>query len=367
MPWIPIYIIPNVNLEVAIEARGICIAPAQDERVALLRYSAPNFDTLLERFSTNFGEYFTPAILLISDDTPERLRSVDILASFRDALVASTVPLSRSWAMNRGRAGGLMFSEYLDIYPWNLDRNNEHMICSTPAAGGLHEVSAFHGQSSPALFRQSLRDIDIDWPILNGILPRWNKWAHDADSDWGQTALFRSLNMANAAARMPGGRDMTLYDIGRQVGLWISALEILVHPGGNGRADSKKVRRLLQSGQVDSEFLRSQDLRHSGGDDQFVSPLEYLCLELYRVRNSFLHGNPVSQTDLVLPATGMSIYNYAAPLYRLALTSFLRIDFTEPAPDEHDEIAAESWARRKSQHTMTRYAVETALRTAFPA
>lgn len=366
MSWLPIYFLPNVKLEVAIEACSICLAPAHDERVTYERSATPNFDALLRRFSTNFGEHFTPAVLFIKEDAPEALRSVDILAGFRDALVASTVPLSRSWAMDRRQPRGLMFSEYLDIYPWNLDKNNEYMICSTPAAGGLHEVSAFHGQSSPALFRQSLNAFDIDWPVLDAILPRWNTWAISPNNDWSQTALFRSLNMANAAARMPGGRDITLHDIGRQVALWISAFEILVHPGGSGRANSRKVRELLQSGSVGKESLRTRSLNHKDGGDRTVSPLEFLCLELYRVRNAFLHGNPVSPADLILPISGKSIYNYAAPLYRSALASFLKIDFTEPTPNESDQIAVERWARRSSQHSMTRYAIEAALLTAFP-
>ncbi len=366
MSWQPIYILPNVNLELAINAESICLAPAQDERVSVARSAAPKFEMFLNRFSSNFGERFTPAILLIRNDAPERLRSVDILASFRDSLVASTVPLSRSWAMDRRRSNGLMFSEYFDIYPWNLDVNNEYLICNTPAAGGLHEVTAFHGQSSPTLFRQSLGSIDIDWPVLEAVLPRWNKWSQNIHNEWEQTALFRSLNMANAAARMPGGRDMTLHDIGRQIALWISAFEILAHPGEGGKVNSKKVRQILQSGSVSDEFLQTQSLNHRNERDRLVSPLEYLCLELYGVRNAFLHGNPVSPADLILPATEKSIYNYAAPLYRMALVSFLKIEFTDPVPDESDHAAIEVWVRKSSQHKMTRYAVESALRTAFP-
>ena len=39
--------------------------------------------------------------------------------------------------------------------------------------------------------------------------------------------LFRSLNMANAAALLPAGADATMLDIGRSVALWSSAFEIL--------------------------------------------------------------------------------------------------------------------------------------------
>jgi hypothetical protein len=36
-----------------------------------------------------------------------------------------------------------------------------------------------------------------------------------------------------------------MYDWGRVVSLWVSAFEILVHPGGNGRADEAKVLNML--------------------------------------------------------------------------------------------------------------------------
>jgi hypothetical protein len=39
--------------------------------------------------------------------------------------------------------------------------------------------------------------------------------------------LFRSLNMANAAAKLPAGADTNLYDVVRSAALWASAFEIL--------------------------------------------------------------------------------------------------------------------------------------------
>lgn len=59
---------------------------------------------------------------------------------------------------------------------------------------------------------------------------------------WDDVALTRSLNMAYHASLLPAGTDTTFYDVGRIVSLWVSAFEILVHPGGNGQASQAKTR-----------------------------------------------------------------------------------------------------------------------------
>lgn len=62
------------------------------------------------------------------------------------------------------------------------------------------------------------------------LLKRCERWewyfANDSPSIEDER-LFRSLNMANAAAMLPAGADAKLYDIVRSVALWASAFETL--------------------------------------------------------------------------------------------------------------------------------------------
>ena len=58
----------------------------------------------------------------------------------------------------------------------------------------------------------------------------------------------------------------------------------------------------------------------------------WLYQTLYECRSKFLHGNPAKRTDLILPISGRSIFQYAAPLYRLALTAFLPLTYDKPIP-----------------------------------
>jgi hypothetical protein len=65
----------------------------------------------------------------------------------------------------------------------------------------------------------------------------------------------------------------------------------------------------------------------------------WLYQVLYECRNDFLHGNPVERSNLVLVTPQRSIFEYAAPLYRVALTAFLPLAYNTPMPSAHDANA----------------------------
>jgi hypothetical protein len=71
--------------------------------------------------------------------------------------------------------------------------------------------------------------MDVDTPLLNALLERWRVRYGTKRPQWSDRALFRSLNMAAAASKMPAGVDLTTFSIGRNIGLWVSAFEILTH------------------------------------------------------------------------------------------------------------------------------------------
>lgn len=47
--------------------------------------------------------------------------------------------------------------------------------------------------------------------------------------------------------------------------------------------------------------------------------------EIYRVRNDFLHGNPVNAKSLTVKRSGRNLFSHAGILYRMALSGFLDI------------------------------------------
>ncbi|MER9473673.1 hypothetical protein [Mesorhizobium sp. M0520] len=337
--WTPIFVLPNIPLETAIGCDIAALAPAHDRRVGALKRAHPTFRRFLNRFADNFGAKFEPSVLLVHTDAPSVYREVGALASFRDLIALATVTRSRALELRHPRGLRILFGEAFAIYPWMPDRHYEDLIGSTPAILGTHEVARFKGQSSPAVFRTQLGDGDVDQPLLAALMERWRRRYAASDPAWEDVALMRSLNTAYQASLLPAGTDTTFYDVGRIVSLWVSAFEILVHPGGNGQANRDKVFDLIE--RTPWEIPASGRLIHdTGGKTKVKRTLaSWLYQALYECRNDFLHGNPVERSKLVLETPQRTIFEYAAPLYRLALTSFLPPTFPAEMPSADDANA----------------------------
>lgn len=337
--WKPIFVLPNIPLLAPIGCDITVLAPAHDPRVTTLKRAHPTFRRFLGRFSDNFGAKFEPTLLLVRADAPAAFLEVTTLASFRDLIAISAVAYNRALELRHPRGHRVMFGEAFAIYPWMLDKHFEDVIGSTPAILGTHEVAMFKGQSSPTLFRTGLDAGDLDQPLLAALLRRWQQRYQAPEPDWTDIALFRSLNMAYHASLLPAATDTTFYDVGRLVSLWVSAFEILVHPGGNGQANRDKVFELIEK--TPWELQASADRAHdTGGKTKVKRTLaSWLYQALYDCRNNFLHGNPVERADLVLPVSGRTVFEYAAPLYRLALTTFLPLTHDTPMPSSSDSQA----------------------------
>lgn len=362
--WEPIFVLPNIPLKESIGCNVAALAPASDSRVETLCDTYPTFQQFLNRFSDNFGKTFEPTVFIVHAEAPAGVRDISALASFRDLIAISTIGYNRARELRHPRGPSVLFGEAFTIYPWMLDRDYEYVVGRTPAISGLHEVQKFRGQSSPALFRTTLGQRDIDEPLLDALLLRWHRRYGGSEPDWADTALFRSLNMAYNASLLPAGIDATFYDVGRVISLWISAFEILIHPGGSGQANCDKVFDLIEktpwvlrrSGVLDYE---------TGGKSKVKRTLaSWLYQKLYECRNNFLHGNPVERQNLILSGSGRRMFDYAAPLYRIALTSFLSLAPKIPMPETSDGDAMDAFIERSTTLKHAQKTFEEAIHTA---
>ncbi|RST86394.1 hypothetical protein EJC49_10420 [Aquibium carbonis] len=362
--WTPVFVLPNIPLDVAIGCEIAALAPANDPRVAALKRAYPSFRRFLNRFADNFGEKFEPSVLILDAAAPPLFRDVTALASFRDLIALSAVTHGRAQELRHPRGHRVLFGEAFAIYPWMLDRHYEDVIGSTPAILGTHELSRFKGQSSPALFRTSLGKTDIDQPLLAALMARWRRRYEAAEPAWEDVALMRSLNMAYQASLLPAGTDTTFYDVGRVVSLWVSAFEILVHPGGSGQANRDKVFEMIERTPW-AETESSQLVHDTGGKTKVKRTLaSWLYQVLYECRNDFLHGNPVERSNLFLPTPQRTIFEYAAPLYRIALTAFLPLRHAFPMPSSEDARAFGAYIADRMDFMGPQKSAEEALLTA---
>ena len=354
----PVFVLPNLRTMRPIEGKFIAIVDASDSRIADLETSQRRFGSFLNRFTDAFGVSSRPSVLLAKANAPKPCLDVGALASFRDIASVSTVAKGRAILQIYKSAQPIAWANTFDFHPWMIDKNYEYLVARTPALWALHEVKAFKGQCSPEVSRMDLKVSDVDTSLVTELVARWDAHYPSRGKKWADLALFRSLNMANQACLLPAATAATVYDFGRAVGLWISAFEILVHPGPSGKADIHKVFDLLDQAPWISSFPR----RYAIGPKRKGTIASWLYRRMHNARNAFLHGNPVALRDLLLKPGGRGLLNFCAPLFRMALSSFLDLKWNEPPPHNISDIEIVSdWMIRRADFTADQQLIERAL------
>jgi hypothetical protein len=210
--WLPALVLPNIHVEGPVEAGELMFAPWHDHRVQEVLAVDRDFTEFMQRFTDAFGMELRPLILLVRSDIPRGRLDISMAATLRDALSMSVIPHAYASTLIWDRNLEFGYSDAFDFFPWMPGNANDGgMTAFTPAYRAYHIVREFHGQSSPLLSISNLRLKDIDWTLFNELVVRWKRKFSATEPEWADVALFRSLDMANAAAKIPAGRDMTEY------------------------------------------------------------------------------------------------------------------------------------------------------------
>jgi hypothetical protein len=327
--WIPVLILPNLDMQGAVECEFAAIVSPVDARVEQIRREHPNLTMFLGKFSGQFKEQCWPSLLILRADAPDTCRTAEAVTGFRDLVSLCTIPLARAKRLRFDRAQPFVYSTAFQFYPWMLDAHYEDLIMTSPASLGTHLLSAFRGQSFPEQSQVSLMERDIDIPLAEALLERWVTRFPQASTKWSDRALFRSLNTANEAARIPALAASTFYDVGRTLALWVSAFEILAHPGA-GQSNFTTVAEIIEKvNWLDPALAAAAHNVAIGKKAPALSPLAtWVYKKIYDLRNDYLHGNEVAAASLML--NGKAIIDFAACVYRLALVGFLSLEFSKP-------------------------------------
>ena len=332
--WTPVFALPNLDCRGKVECEFAAIVPRNDVRVEKLCADHPILGAFLAKFSSQFGNQVWPSLLVVRADAPKSVFTPEAVTGLRDVLSMSVVPYARAKRLWNDHRSGFVFATAFQLYPWMLDAKYENIILANPGEMHLHVVEEFHGQSFAEQSPLTLMETDVDMALATELLRRWVARFSQADADWQNKALFRSLNMANEAAGIPAVTASVFYDVGRSLALWVSACEILAHPGGNGQSNFGTVTALLE-GVGWSEAALTDTNYQIGNNPQNVRPLPtWIYKKIYDLRNDFLHGNDVDGPALLLNAK--PIIDFAACIYRAALTCALDLSFKEAAPDAAD-------------------------------
>lgn len=346
--------------------RELVFACARPEgRLSAAIEKQPNLDLFLSRFTDSHGVPLNPATLMAKPDTPSDVLMSDAITAFRDIISVCVVPGERALAICFPHQARIYYADTFAIYPWMLDKVGKHLHAVTPALLASHNVEDFRGMSSPEISVRDLRSDQIDAPLFQALIERWDQRFTAQAPVRSDIALFRSLNVANHAMMVPAAKNATLHDYGRIISMWISAFEILFHPGGGKKAGLGVVYERLSAIKWRSESLFDEShpsyAGRSGRKNRSLAC--WIYGEMYQARNAFLHGEDVGNERLLFPA-GRFMVEFAAPLYRMALAQHLGLfsdqQFAEGA--SLDEMFAEIDRHQRFERTQRQ--IEQALRVA---
>jgi hypothetical protein len=326
---------PNLTLDEPIEASHAALVPCSDERLREFARHHPALETYLSAFRNEFGTQISSTVGMVRNDAYHNVNSVTAFGGFRDAACVSAIVIGQSLTLNSDSARGILHSDAFDVYPWFPSWKSgfeRYVIAFTPAVRGVEEVVTLRPSSTPALGNRSLSSSHIDRSLLRAIIARWERCFATANETAEDRRLFRALEMARAASKTPGGTDASEHDAGRSAALWVSAFEILAHDGRY----SDLGRVLFRLGQVQwlKPTLTVQDRVVNTREGPVHTNLAgFIYGHLNKVRNDFLHGNSVTPETLKLEKSSKQVQWFAAPLFRLALTAFLDLRFSETLLD----------------------------------
>jgi len=363
-PWDFAYLVPHARFRKAYESEYVAFVPPHDERIKHLAETKPAIKKLVSSFTNQFGQPIEPSALLIRSDAPfARAEEFDSVASFRNALAISCIIDAHVLKLSGGCANCPLWSDYFDFYPFTASRNGDQLCARSAASDSIVGqqraavcLDDFRGQSAPHLLIGQSLCFEIDRSVWDGCLQSWKQRFVEKSKIRKLRVLFRSLEIAYQASRVPGigTRTPTIHEFGVGIALWISALEILTHPGSeNGKADLKTVLDLLGNAVWDNGKLKYKRYRIRIRKNERIGGtfIQKLYSELYRARNDFLHGNDVTHQNLypVKNTAGPMLLQCAPLIYRAALMAFLKSGRPQAKNGELESLLEAALEHRKRQ------------------
>jgi hypothetical protein len=332
--WVPVFTLPNLLVKEPVEVEYLALVSPDDPRCLAIGKANPNLRKFLRSFIDAFRRKVIPSVLLLREDAPAWVRSMEAVGGFRDAISIATIVHNRTSAVIHGNARTNQYSSFFEFYPWMFSKDFNLLTTSNPALSGMDEYKEFRGQSTAGLPTSRWDGLEYDETLIKALLGEWPRRFSRLDASWRSLALFRSLNMANAAAQVPGFVDVTYQALGRSVALWISAFEILTHPGQRD-GGLKEVYSVFENINWCTDACRERlYFCYEGRGKKSNGPKRNLACwiygELCHARHDYLHGNPIRNDRLVVKSSGRNLFSFTHSLYRLLLTGFLGIDYYGP-------------------------------------
>lgn len=289
--WDLLFFLPNVDIPVPTPFDGgmIRLCAGRDPILRQLHPSPGNTRAarMLHQFRTQFGQRYMPACLIVHHESPSPSRDAQTLRSFRNVCTISTILP----AYQRGQWQPA-FSDHFDIYPLAAGRSG-WIVTNDAIVRGLHQPRGFSGQPSPLIQTPGNYTCQPSDRLFVRLRDAWRLCYLRKRRRRELVRLFRSIEIALHASRFPTDSLLSVHDAGLRLVLWVSAFEILLHPG-RGRIGLPAVLAFLRNLRWNDQRLahKRYPVRYAGTPPRVSLP-EAIYYDLYMARNDFTHGNEV--------------------------------------------------------------------------
>ena len=136
--WVPLFVLPNLLVKEPVEVEFVALVSPEDPRCLKIGKANPNFRKFLRSFTDAFKREVIPSVLLMRDDAPSWVRSMEAIGGFRDAISIAAIVHNRTSAMIHGTARTNQYSSFFEFYAWVFSKDfnllttvRRHMHCDS--------------------------------------------------------------------------------------------------------------------------------------------------------------------------------------------------------------------------------------------
>lgn len=298
--WKLLRVLPNIEVPHPFDSLStqIAVVSYRDARAIAIRALSAGADKLWSGFRDIYGHQLEPSGLICREEFLKNPQGEVAVTSFRNIVaLVSTLP---AWAyLARDRVPpNPQWSDAWSFCPVEVS-TADTLITINPALNvGSSPKTPFAGMPNPLmpLYRDSYV---IDWWLFAVLLHAWDDFFLRRRRLTYYRQLFRALEIVMHALALPTYNLTSLYDVGLSLSIWVSAFEVLLHPGSSeGKVNEEQVLTHLKDLKfvkpaMNRVLLSKRYVIQIKRQRQRVSWLERIYHQLYLARNACLHGNPV--------------------------------------------------------------------------
>jgi hypothetical protein len=281
--------IPSVNFLNYVAIDDLMLLGSEDKRYEAMKSQNLVLKQYMESFKTPFGKKVNPSII-VRDKCLSKV-NVSHLCAFRNAIAIACVVASRVYLYTQGQIPVFFCTDLFDFYPVSVSSDGTDLVARTAFENSIFcDADNFTGQTTPSvIYPESIRPV-LDKEFMLTLLDLIEKKAYTPDEKSFKTRVIRSMEMAYYAMRSPFVTLGERSDFGVQMGLWISAFEILANPHIE-RVSFSHVSTMIKSVPWKDKKLRIKNRAAIGIKAKKTSLPVQIYGRSYQTRNDYMHGN----------------------------------------------------------------------------